>query len=115
MNGDYIELTGADSTAGVADRLTELLAPLAVRPGELGYLVLELAERCFAFVDFHPDSQSSAMLVIGHPKDDDLVRRSVAETVYRKLAADTPWALRWTSDSSSAVVSTATLNHTTAS
>jgi hypothetical protein len=115
MNGDYIELAGAESELGIVLWLTALLTPLAVRPAGPGFPVLELENGCFAFVDFQPGGQWTAMLVIGHPTDDDPVRRAVAEAVYRKLAAATPWSLRWTSDSSSDVVSTATLNHTTTS
>ena len=110
MNGDYIELTGADSEAGIVDRLTELLTPLAVREGKAGFLVIHLAEYCFAYLDFDPGGPWSAMLVIGHLADDDPTRRSVAETTYRTLATHTPWSLRWSSDCTMEVVTTATVS-----
>lgn len=115
MNGEYVELAGADSETGVLHTLTELLQPLVVEPGEQGLVLLELDNLCFAYVDWAPSEPWTAVLAIGHPEDDDQVRRSTAESVYRKLAAHTPWSLRWTSDCTPTVISTATLDRTTAS
>jgi hypothetical protein len=96
VDGHYIEIGGSDNVVDLADTLTQLLHPTAVRGGGRSFPLLALPGGTEVFVDELGDGL--AVLAISHPGSTPTRRRAGAQRVYDVLAERTLWALRWTAD-----------------